>query len=237
MMLLIPEIVIKDGKCHHKISGLDEHLSGKFMDDPVQMAKLLRRENAKCLHITDLDSIDGGPGNQEIILSLVSNVEIPIQVLGFWKDSQVWASMLENGIYRVIIPSIQVFETNVIEILSARFPISRIAAFIEINEEYDKKKFSSYVRDLHINKIERIVIGEFGDDFIKSGINIRPYLAHLIDTAFKVTAYNMIKGISDIHWFESRSVVAFDSFVVGRPLYENAFPCQTIWREIESKLE
>jgi phosphoribosylformimino-5-aminoimidazole carboxamide ribonucleotide (ProFAR) isomerase len=207
------------------------------MEDPVQMAKLLRRENAKCLQITDMDSLNGGVGNPELIFNLVSNVEIPVQVLGFWNEAQQWAALLDNGVYRVIIPFAKLLDTNIIEMITAGFPKSRIAAFLEIHEEYDKKKFSSKLRDLHKNKIDRIVIGEFGEDLIQSGINIRPYLAHLINTGFKVTAYNMIKGISDIHWFESRAVNAFDSCVVGRPLYENVFPCQKIWRDIELKLE
>lgn len=39
-------------------------------------------------------------------------------------------------------------------------------------------------------------------------------------------------------WELQRSAPAnVDSVVIGRALYENRFPCQGIWREIEAKLE
>jgi len=220
MLLLIPEIVLKDGKCFHKIEGLDAELSGKFMEDPVNMAKLLRRENAKCLHITDLDSLNGGAGNSEIILRIATNVEIPIQVFGFWDDELSWTALLDNWIYRIIIPSPRIIDTNIIETLSKRYNKSRMSAFLEIQEDYDKKQFDDRLKALQEKGIERIVIGEFGDDKKQSIINFQRYIAHLGNYNFKVTLYNMVRGVPDLFRLESRKIQIFDSFVIGRPLYE-----------------
>ena len=52
MILIIPAIQIKDGKCLYKVKTLD---GTECSDDPVDMAKLWRTENAKSLHVTDIN--------------------------------------------------------------------------------------------------------------------------------------------------------------------------------------
>ena len=54
MLLIIPAIDLRNGVSAHPIEG-----SG-VGGDPVEIARLLRIENAKTLHVTDLEGAAGG---------------------------------------------------------------------------------------------------------------------------------------------------------------------------------
>ncbi len=59
MLLILPAIDIKDGRCVRLVQGVfgTEKI---YSDDPVQMAILWRGENAKTIHVVDLDGAFGG---------------------------------------------------------------------------------------------------------------------------------------------------------------------------------
>jgi len=57
MLLVIPAIEIKGGRCVQMVQGIEGFT---YSDDPVEMAKLWRRENAKSLHVTDVDGALSG---------------------------------------------------------------------------------------------------------------------------------------------------------------------------------
>jgi phosphoribosylformimino-5-aminoimidazole carboxamide ribotide isomerase len=80
MLLIIPAIRIKSGKCIFKTKTPD---GVECSDDPIDMAKLWRTENAKSLHVTDIDGIEAGfLKNLETIRSIIKTVDIPIEVGG-----------------------------------------------------------------------------------------------------------------------------------------------------------
>ena len=54
MLLIIPAIDIKDGKCVRLVQG-EPGTEKIYSDDPVEMAILWRGENFKALHVVDLD--------------------------------------------------------------------------------------------------------------------------------------------------------------------------------------
>ena len=47
MLLLIPAMDIKEGRCVQMVQGVEGY---RYSDDPVEMARLWRKENAKALH-------------------------------------------------------------------------------------------------------------------------------------------------------------------------------------------
>jgi phosphoribosylformimino-5-aminoimidazole carboxamide ribonucleotide (ProFAR) isomerase len=65
MILVIPAIDLRNGKSVHMIQGEEgtESLYRGMSQNPLELSKLWRRENAKTIHINDLDSFDDR-GNQ-----------------------------------------------------------------------------------------------------------------------------------------------------------------------------
>ena len=80
MLLIIPSVEIKNGKCVQTVQGTAGYT---YSDDPIEAAKLWRRENAKSLFVTDIDgALEGRLVNFEIIRAMVNSVDIPIMLGG-----------------------------------------------------------------------------------------------------------------------------------------------------------
>ena len=52
MLLVIPAIDLRGGRSVQMVQGVEGFA---YSDDPVEMARLCRLENAKALHVTDID--------------------------------------------------------------------------------------------------------------------------------------------------------------------------------------
>ena len=81
-MLVIPAIDIKGGQCVRLRQGKFEDETVYF-SDPVKTAQLWRIENAKILHLVDLDgALHGSKDNLKTIEAIVKGIDIPVQVGG-----------------------------------------------------------------------------------------------------------------------------------------------------------
>ena len=101
MLLIIPAIDIQNGVSAHPIEGLDGSGIGT---DPVAIARLLRVENAKTLHVTDLDGARQGRFTQfDVVRRLVENVDIPIEVSGGISSEEDASRLLECGACRIVL--------------------------------------------------------------------------------------------------------------------------------------
>src|ERR1041385_7337321 len=95
MLLVIPAIEIKDGKCVQMVQG---HEGFVYSDHPVEMAKLWRKENAKSLHVTDVDGArEGRLVNFETIELMVKTVDIPIELGGGFRSLDEVKKALDLG--------------------------------------------------------------------------------------------------------------------------------------------
>src|SRR5512144_2919843 len=101
MILVIPAIEIRDGRCVQRILGVDVY---SYSDDPVAMALLWRTENAKALHVTDLDGIvQGHLVNTGVIGRMVGAVDIPIVMGGGLRTFAAVEEAFLLGAYRVVV--------------------------------------------------------------------------------------------------------------------------------------
>ena len=96
MILIIPAVEIKGGKCVQMVQGTEGFV---YSDDPIDMAKLWRKENAKSLHVTDVDgAIEGRLVNFEVIRQMVKTVDIPIELGGGLRTFDEVKKALDIGI-------------------------------------------------------------------------------------------------------------------------------------------
>ncbi len=103
MLLVIPSIEISDRCCVQVVQGA-EGTARTYSIDPADMAVLWRGENAKTLHVVDLDGLAAGTVvNEGILKRIVDAVDTPVQVGGGLRTFDAIEKVLSLGVYRVVV--------------------------------------------------------------------------------------------------------------------------------------
>jgi phosphoribosylformimino-5-aminoimidazole carboxamide ribotide isomerase len=242
-MLVIPVIDIKDGQCFRIISGLDKQ-THYYCGNPVTIAKLFRKENFKALHITDLDgAIYGAMKNYPVIKEITRSVDIPILLGGGIRDFETVKKMVEDlGVYRVVIGTAAMEKKDLIKKILDVYTHSKIA--ISIDEKLNNVVTDGWVNYANITPLDFAKnMEELGvkriiyQDVTRVGNLSGPHIARLMELAkntnLKITSAGGIGNYLHLKQLVDLNIPNIDSVIVGRALYENRFPCQGIWRDIE----
>ena len=173
MLLIFPSIEIRRGQCVQLVHG-EPGSENVYSIDPVKMAILWRGENAKTLHVVDVDGVKTGVvHNWDIIESIVKAVDIPIQVGGGLRTYEDIKSLIEKGVYRIVIGTIAVQDKALVERLIQDFGARKIAISIEAHEgrirtDGGKKVHNisplAFVLQMKKLGVSRIMYSEFAPD-------------------------------------------------------------------------
>jgi len=248
VLLIIPSIDLSNAHAMRCVVGTPgtESLYSEISDHPVELAQLWRRENAKCIHVTDTDSLKGADSaaNLAMAVELQKAIDIPVQFLTWQPTVDVYRSLLEAGVYRVGLSSVTFTDPDGVRALIDDFGSSRVIFGVRAHngdvdcgpnvgmvadEEYIRRAFELGGRRTVYTEVdwEGKLTGE-DLDVITRIANVAPM------------KFTMAGGIASPQhlWMLQDSVPRnVDSVVIGRAMYENRFPCQNIWRNIEAKLE
>lgn len=243
-MLVIPVIDIKDGKSVRTVQDLNKNTEF-YSESPIIMAKLFRKENFKCIHITDLDgALFGDMKNFDIIKEITDSVDIPVQLGGGIRDMDTARRIInELGVYRIVIGTAALTDPEFIKNAIEEF--SDVKIVIGIDE-----KLNNVVKDGWINYaditpldfakqmedvgVKRIIYQDVTRVGNLSGPHIERLLEIANNTDLKITSAGGISNYVDLKKVMSIEHLAIDSVMISRALYENQFPCQMIWRDLES---
>ena len=114
-MLVIPAIDLQHGQCvRHREGRIEDET--EYFADPLRMAKLWRVQNAKVLHIANLDGAhDDAIGiNVERIKEIAAKLDIPVQVGGGIRSLEAIKTLLDAGVYRVVVGTMAVRSPDLI---------------------------------------------------------------------------------------------------------------------------
>jgi len=243
-MLVIPVIDIKDGKCVRVVQGLSEKTEF-YSESPVNMARLFRKENFKCIHITDLDgAVLGNMKNFDLIKEITESVDIPVQLGGGIRDFTTAKKIIEElGVYRIVIGTAALTNPDFIKKVLDEFSASKIV--ICIDEKLNNVVIDGWINYANITPLEfakqmesigitRIIY----QDVTRVGNLSGPHIPRLIELAentnMKITSAGGISNFNDLKNITEIQHLGIDSVMISRALYENHFPCQRIWRDLES---
>jgi phosphoribosylformimino-5-aminoimidazole carboxamide ribotide isomerase len=243
-MLVIPVIDIQNGKCLRLFHGHYE-TTNFYSDNPVTVAKLFRKENFKCIHITDLDgAIHGEMKNYPVIKEICSSVDIPVQLGGGIRNFEIAKRIIEElGVYRIVIGTAAISNQDIVSRIIKEYSASKIVIGID-------EKFNSVVTDGWINSAD-ITPLEFAK--MMDGIGVRriiyqdvtrvgnccgPFVERLVEIAentscLRITSAGGIGNYTHLKMLTDLKNPKIDSVMISKALYENNFPCQTIWRDVE----
>jgi phosphoribosylformimino-5-aminoimidazole carboxamide ribotide isomerase len=210
------------------------------------MAILWRGENAKTLHVVDLDGVaEGKVKHRELIRRMVQAVDIPIQVGGGLRSFEEVEQIFELGVYRVIIGTASFEQPELIERLVKQYGSRKIAVGIDcrdnkilISDHKTVALITPLQHALHMLKlgVSRILLSvrEEDSDEHKLAIDLLKELAQ--KTGLRITAWGGVKGYQDLIKLQELEKYGVDSTIIGKPLYQNTFPCQGLWRINEQQL-
>jgi phosphoribosylformimino-5-aminoimidazole carboxamide ribotide isomerase len=242
MTLVIPAIDLRGGQCVRLYQGSYQQETVYF-DDPVKMAKLWRVQNARCLHVVDLDAARGGSedhnDNREVIARICAALDIPVQLGGGIRSMQDVEDALAAGVYRVIIGTAAVRDPDFVSEAIAKFKCSRVAVGIDARDgevrvqgwtEGSGLDAVAFAQDMERRGVRRIIYTDISRDGTLAGPNVEAY-RHLGESLklARITASGGIGNFQDLLRIKELTPYRVDSVIVGRALYENQFPCQQFW--------
>lgn len=243
MLLVIPAIELRSEHCVRKVVQWG---GGSSSDDPVKMVKLWRIENAKSLHITDVDgALCGEPKNTNIIRTMMSAVDIPIEIGGGMRTFEhVRFAIEELNAYRVLISTMIVENPDDAQRAVKQFGPSKVVVGIDAIDGFAATH--GWTRTSRLTPISvalnakalgfrRIVYTDVKRHANLEGVNLDALreLAEL--TGMRITSAGGIRGLDDLLSVQELQRFGVDSVIIGRALYENRFSCQRIWRECEEQ--
>jgi phosphoribosylformimino-5-aminoimidazole carboxamide ribotide isomerase len=241
-MLIIPAIDIKEGKCVRLTRG-DFAQKKIYLDNPCDMAVIWRKQNAKMLHVVDLDAaLTGEMVNFEKIREIVGLLDIPIQVGGGIRSVEAVEKYLEIGVSRVVIGSAAVTNPGLIAELLKKYRPSQIVVGIDAENGVPKIKGwteSSGMKDFELALemkrlgVERVIYTDITRDGTLQGIGYETTRNFAEKAGMKVTASGGVSSSEDLNKLRLLQPLGVDSVIIGKALYECNFPCQEMWYAYE----
>jgi phosphoribosylformimino-5-aminoimidazole carboxamide ribotide isomerase len=241
MLLIIPAIEIRGERCVQMVQGVEGFT---YSDDPVEMAKLWRKENAKSLHVTDVDgALQGRLINTGILKRIVETVDIPLELGGGLRSFEAVRQAFELGVYRVLLSTMMIENPDearrVIDTYGASkivLGIDAIDGIVATHGWAESSGLTALTVALNAKAIgfKRIVYTDIRTDGTLRGVNLRILRELGEKTGLRITAAGGIGGLDDLLKVQELESIGVDSVVIGRALYENRFSCQGLWRRCEA---
>ena len=239
MTLVIPAIDIRDGRCVRLHQG-DYDAETVYFEDPVKMAKLWRVQNARTLHVVDLDAARGDDSdNRAVIRNICDALDIPIQLGGGIRSMAQIEEALEMGVYRVILGTAAVRNPDLVEAAIEVYSPRRVVVGLDARDgevrvqgwtEGSGLDAVDFAREMEARGVRRFIYTDISRDGTMEGPNIEAYraLGRALSEA-KITASGGVGDYEDLLSIQTLAPYGVDSVIVGTALYENRFPCQQFW--------
>jgi phosphoribosylformimino-5-aminoimidazole carboxamide ribotide isomerase len=241
MLLIIPAIDIKGGHCVQMVQGVEGFA---YSDDPVEMARLWRKENARSLHVTDIDGArEGHLVNADVIKRMVSTVDIPIELGGGLRTLDAVKQAFEIGVYRVLVGTMVIENPDTAKEVIDMYGPSKVVLGIDAMDgivathgwaESSGMTALSVALNAKALGFRRVVYTDIRLDGTLRGVNLKVLRELGQKTGMRVTSSGGIAGLDDLLKVQELEQYGVDSVVIGRALYENKFSCQGLWRRCEA---
>ena len=238
-MLLIPAIDLKDGRCVRLLQG-EADAQTIYSNDPVEMAISFEDAGAKRLHLVDLDGAFRGKGaNMASILSILKNISIPVQLGGGLRNAENIEQMFELGVSSVIVSTMEVKNSEVLEEIILRYSGKRI--FLGVDSRNRKVSIEGWQERTEIDDVElalrwkkhgiqRIVFTDIARDGMLSGPNLEALGDFARRTGLKIVASGGVSSMEDLELIKTLEKDGVDQVISGKAIYEGKLNLKEIFK-------
>jgi phosphoribosylformimino-5-aminoimidazole carboxamide ribotide isomerase len=243
-LLVIPSIDINNGKTVRVVKGIPELHCKEYGNDPVEMARIWRAENAKLIHVVDFDgAADHSKRNFKIIEEICSSVIIPVEFAGGIRTFDEAKEMMQTGISRLVVSTMAIENrTDFIKSLEFFGPLKLVISLDIVDEEIVIRgrriktgiMYLDFAKEMADLGVERFIVTDVNTNGMMNGPNIEVSKKVAEITGAKITHSGGVRNKDELMDLQNLIPIGIDSVIVGRALYENRFPCQKLWRVAES---
>jgi phosphoribosylformimino-5-aminoimidazole carboxamide ribotide isomerase len=170
---------------------------------------------------------------------------VPIQIGGGIRTFESAKILIDEvGVYRIVVGTSAIDNVDFVIRLIEEFGARKIVASVDVRDGYLVKngwvnktniKGIEFALDMKKAGIERIIFQDVSRVGSFSGPNYDGLKEIALATGLKVTAAGGVGSYQDLRKLQDMEQIGVDSVMMSRPLYENRFPCQAVWREQEKK--
>jgi phosphoribosylformimino-5-aminoimidazole carboxamide ribotide isomerase len=234
-MIIIPAIDILDSKCVRLTMG-DYEQKKEYELTPLQAALNWQKVGAQRLHLVDLDGAKSGkPENYETIKTIISSVNIPVEIGGGIRENLIIEDYFNIGASYIVLGSILFKDIDSVKASLLKFS-GKIIAGIDL---YDGKiAISGWTEKIDLNLYEAVnnLVENYGvADFIftdikKDGMLKGPnidLILKLAELKINFIASGGVGGIDDIIKLSSLNIPQLIGVITGKALYDGRLDLKT----------
>jgi len=242
--LVIPSIDIKDEKTVRVVQGIPELNCEEYGNNPVDMARIWRAENAKLIHIVDFDSAAHHvKKNWHIVEEICNSVIIPVEFAGGIRNIEDAKLALKMGVCRIVLTTMAIDSRNEFIKLIEEIGASKISVALDIVKEEivvhartvkTGLNYLDFAKDMAQLGVTRFIVTDVERNGLLGGPNLEYSKKVAETTGMHVTVSGGVRNKDELIDIKKLAEIGVDSVIIGRALYENRFPCQKLWRVAEA---
>ncbi|HEV3225334.1 MAG TPA: HisA/HisF-related TIM barrel protein [Acidimicrobiales bacterium] len=220
---LYPSIDLRAGRVVRLHQG-DFDRETVYDDDPVAVARSFAAAGARWIHVVDLDAARRTGSNRDVVVAIAAAVSVPVQAGGGVRD----ATLLHDGVARIVIGSAAVEEPELVHRLAAEHP-GRLAVGLdhwdgEVRvrgwEAGSGRRLLDVATELGIPGIAAFVVTDISRDATLVGPDLDGLAALQSSTTVPVIASGGVGSLDDLGALRAIGVAGV---VVGKAIYEGRF--------------
>lgn len=227
-MIIYPAIDLKDGKCVRLHRG-DMDTQVIYNDNPAAQARDWATAGFSWIHVVDLNgAVDGKPVNESAVQSILSAVDLPVQLGGGIRTVEQVDAWLMAGVSRVILGTAAVKDPTLVWTVCDLFP-GQIAVGIDARQ--GRVAIDGWTKDSGILAVDlarqfedagvcAIIYTDIDRDGTGTGLNMDETIKLAQSVSIPVIASGGVGSMDDIKKVRAAGANNVQGVIVGKALYD-----------------
>jgi len=226
-MEIIPAIDLLEGRCVRLYQG-DYAQAQTFDENPIAVARQWAEQGATRLHVVDLDGAKAGhPVNVQAIAAIVRAVDIPVQVGGGLRDQASVATLLSEGVQRVILGTVAVEQPQLVHQLCETFPGQIVVGIDARNGQVATRGWletstvtaTDLAQQMATAGVAAVIYTDIHRDGTLQGPNLDALRELAIAAPVPIIASGGMSSVTDLLSLLALEPLGVNGVIIGRALY------------------
>jgi phosphoribosylformimino-5-aminoimidazole carboxamide ribotide isomerase len=235
---IYPAIDLRGGKVVRLRQG-DSNQQTTYADDPAKVARRWLAEGCRWLHVVNLDGAFGerDATNQKAlrrILTVSKEFNAKVQFGGGLRTEEQIASVIDMGIDRIILGTLAVENSALIQRTIDSYGVERVAAGLDARQgrvqvrgwkEGTQVEMMSLAKTLKVLGLKWLIFTDIARDGLGTGLNVAATRDLARSTGLCVIASGGVNSLEDVSQARQAQLAGV---IIGRALYEGKLDLKAI---------